>query len=441
MYYMMRDFKSSILIDPIQDCKLLGIVRALTGIRDVALIVHGRPGCHSGMLTLQALTSSQRYINVVFSGLKSEDMAFGGERRLLNAILNTYSILRPKLIVIAIASAVGIMGDDVDGVIVEARSRGIDIPMIVLNACGYLGTEAIGYEEALERLGSLVKQQENKVPNSVNIIGFRADQPHWKGDIREILRLFEIHGIKVNTVISWCSIEDVENLARAELNVVLGGDGLQLAEYLKKNLDIPYVVVPYPFGIKNTIKMLEEVCKIFNIPVRYDILEREEIIVRETLHDFYTYIEGLYGSANVAVIAESSRAFSLARFLRDEVGLLVDLICVRCRNALTEQEASIENCDVLIEPDRLELEEQLNSLDIDILYASSLERGIAAKLGIALVRTSYPVIDEVTLTDTPLAGPRGVLTLLEKTINELMKMQEKSEIAYLARRGLTKLAE
>ncbi len=440
MYYM-EHIRSRHLVDPIQDCKLLGIVRAFTGIRDAAVIVHGRPGCHSGMVTLQALTSSQRHVNVVFSGLRSEDMTFGGERRLLKAILNTCSVLQPKLIVIAVASAAGIMGDDVEGIVVEARSRGVNVPILVFDACGYSGTEAMGYEEALERLGDIVKYQECRIPNTVNIIGFRADEPHWRGDLKELTRLLEIHGIKVNTVISWCSVEDIEKLARAELNVVLGGDGLRLAEYLKRSLDMPYVVVPYPFGIRNTVEMLETVCKALSIPVRYDVLDKEETVVRETLHDFYTYVEGVYGSASTAVLAESSRAFSLARFLQDEAGLLVDLICVRCRNALTEQEATKWNCEILVEPDRLELEEKLSSLDIDILYASSLERGIAAKLGIALVRASYPVIDEITLTDTPLAGPRGTLTLLEKTINELLRMQEKSEIAYLARRGLTKLGE
>jgi len=106
-------------LDPMHDCGLLGAVRAVTGLRDAVIIVHGRPGCHSGMLALQSATSSHRYVNVIFSGLRSEEMVTGGEARLRKAILNTYEIMKPRLIVVASASAVGVMGDDVDGVIRE----------------------------------------------------------------------------------------------------------------------------------------------------------------------------------------------------------------------------------------------------------------------------------------------------------------------------------
>ncbi|MHC1628847.1 MAG: nitrogenase component 1, partial [Candidatus Nezhaarchaeales archaeon] len=89
------------MTDPVHDCKLLGVIRALTGLKDSAIVVHGRPGCHSGMLSLQALTSSQRFVNVVFSGLKSEDMAFGGEARLFRALLNVSGVMKPKLVAVA----------------------------------------------------------------------------------------------------------------------------------------------------------------------------------------------------------------------------------------------------------------------------------------------------------------------------------------------------
>jgi len=419
------------MIDPIHDCKLLGVIRALTGLRDSVVVVHGRPGCHSGMLSLQALTSSQRFVNVVFSGLKSEDMAFGGEARLFRALLNVSEVMKPKLVVVAIASAAGIMGDDVAGVVKKVLNSVKDVLFTIIDACGYSGSEAAGYEEMLEKLGSFMVQTRDKVENSVNIIGFRADEPHWRGDLHELKRLLSSQGISINTIITSCGFDELIKAPKASLNVVLGGDGMGLAEYMKREFDVPYVVTPYPFGILNTVEFLEKICKALGKDVNYEVIEAEERKIQEAISDEHLFLEGVYGSLRVALLGESSRVFSFAKFLSDELAFDVKLIAVRCKNFITNDEISKVSCKVLVEPDRLDFEDEVLRLGVDMLFASSFERNIAMKLRIPLFRLSYPVIDEVYLTDAPLAGFRGSLTILEKLVNLLMKRQEISEFAYL----------
>jgi len=105
-----------------------------------------------------------------------------------------------------------------------------------------------------------------------------------------------------------------------------------------------------------------------------------------------------------ALLGESSRVLSFARFLSDELALDVELVAVRCRNPITGNEASKANYRVLVEPDRLDFEGVLSRLNIDVLFASSFERNIAMRLGVPLFRLSYPVIDEVCLTNARSLG-------------------------------------
>ncbi len=410
------------IIDPSTDCKLLGIVRAFTGIEDSAVIVHGRPGCHSGVFTLQALTVPQKFVNIVYSGLREEDLTFGGEERLRKAILNTYRILKPKLIVIAVASAAGVMGDDVQGVVSSIKDE-VKTEILILNACGYSGTEQQGYEEALEKLADFVEPAEHSEEDAVNIIGFRLDMPHSLGDLKEIIRIFKANGIKVNAVVSFCKFVDVRRLSRASLNVCLGGDGLFLCEVLWRRFKIPYIVVPYPYGIKNTIELIEKTCKKLNKNPNNKFIERECKYISDVLNRYYTYVEGMYGSLSAVVIGEGSRAPFFAKFLREELSVSTELVVARTDNYAKDALLQVD----LVEPDRLKIEEILQDVDVDVIYGSSLERMLAYRKDAGLVRIFYPTIDEVIIYDRPVAGFRGVLTIVEKTLNALMRMQEFQE--------------
>ena len=427
------------LLDPSCDCGLLGAVRALVGIEKCAVIVHGRPGCHSGMLGLMSYCSSHRRVNIVFSGLRSEDMIYGGEKRLLNAILNTYKIMKPDLIAICCCSAVGIMGDDVQGVVQEAKDRyGIDVPIIILEAYGYKTREQQLYELALQKLADLAEPGVKQEPNLVNVIGFRPDQPHWRADLEEIRRILEANGVRVNLVLSWCSVSDIRKIARASLNVVLGGDGVLLAEELRRRFNIPYVIVPYPYGIENTLNLIHTVCKELGINPNEDFIEKERQYVEDVLQDFLIYLDGVYKNLDVALIGEASRVFSLAQFLKKELGLNIELICARCSSLVIDRLSSGWKCKILVEPDRYDLEKELENLEIDLIFGSTYDRLLALKLGVGLVRMFFPSFDEVTISTRPAVGFRGVLTIIEKIINEALRLQEKRELAYLAKLGATR---
>jgi len=71
--------------------------------------------------------------------------------------------------------------------------------------------------------------------------------------------------------------------------------------------------------------------------------------------------------------------------------------------------------------DRKELEDKIMENNIEILFGSSYEKKIAQNKNIPLIRFSYPVVDEISLSNIPLAGFRGVPTIIERIINEITK--------------------
>jgi len=252
------------------------------------------------------------------------------------------------------------------------------------------------------------------------------------------VRILKRNGIEVNCVLTWTSTRKIEEIGRARLNIVLGGEGLRVAEYLEKELGIPYIVVPYPIGMVNMEDLLEQTCRELNIKPDYSYLRKVYDNVKKKLKHVETYLQGIYGVLRIAIIGESWRAFALARFLEEELGETVDYIGVRLPNKLTERELSKWSNIAEVVVDRVKVYNNLRIIRPEILYASSYERDMALRLGIPLVRTFYPTVDEIDTT-RPLVGPRGSLTLIEKTINELARMQEKTELAYLAKMDDTEI--
>ena len=87
-------------------------------------------------------------------------------------------------------------------------------------------------------------------------------------------------------------------------------------------------------------------------------------------------------------------------------------------NKLRDAKDFVEN--VVIE-DRKELEDKIMENEIEMLFGSTYEKKIAQDKDIPLIRFSYPVVDEVSLTNTPLAGFNGIPTIIERMINEITK--------------------
>ena len=412
--------RDGLVYDPTQDCKLVGAARALSGVKDAVTIVHGRPGCHCGILLLRALGSNQNDIRIVSSGFRAQDMVYGAEGRLAGTIRLCYDNFKPSLIATLNCSAPVIMGDDVEGV-VHAMKKEIPAEIITLSTGGYEGPAWIGYEEALAELTRYMVLGETE-SGKVNLIGFKQDDVKAYADLLEIERMLSSQGIMVNSVLTNSSFEEIKNAPKASLNIVLGGDGLESAEAMQEKFDMPYTVVPYPFGLNNSIEFLESVAKGLNREVNQEFIAAEKDRIKERIERIFLFLQGIY-DMSVAVVGDGGRAYDLAKFLSDELCLNVKVLAITSRNHISLDKTKTNDDyfeTLLIEPDRFEMNKVIKSKGVEMIFGSSMEKKLAWELGVPLFRIFYPVIDEVSISDTPHAGFTGTTHLTERIINSVI---------------------
>jgi len=201
------------------------------------------------------------------------EIVFGGENALKEALINANKLYKnPLLFIVLVGDVPSIIGDDVEGVV---ESANIDKDVIVIEGAGYKGSMKDGYENALLKLAELLEEKE-KIPKSVNLIGFCPDDFKVEADIKEIKRLLNDLGIRVNAVISNCTYEEFKNSPSAELNVVIG-QGVEFAKYMEKEFGIPYIEVNYPYGIEGTKSFLKRICDKLNVDFDEDKYEKDQV--------------------------------------------------------------------------------------------------------------------------------------------------------------------
>lgn len=419
-----RTGASEIPYDPPQDCKLVGVMRAICGIKDAVGVIHARPGCHCGILLLRALGSHQNDIRIVSSGVRAQDMVYGAEGRLSAAIGLSYFNFKPALIAVMNCSAPAIMGDDVEGV-AQALKDKIPAEILTFSTGGYEGPAWLGYEEALAELTKFMDgaaKTDRGAEKTVNILGFKRDDPRALADIQEIERMLHTQGVSVNAVLTNASFNEIKNAPRASLNVVLGGDGLKCAEAMEERFDMPFVVVPYPYGLRKSRVFLERIAEGLDIELNENAIQVEEEYVKERIERVFLFLQGIY-DASIAVIGDAGRAFDLAQFLSEEVCMNVEVLALTSQNhhmnEMLSEAKEYAEC-VLIEPDRFEMSERIKASEVELLFGTSFEKKIAWELRAPLIRMFYPVIDEVTISDTPFAGFRGTVNIIESIINAVI---------------------
>ena len=401
-------------MEPMQGCRMIGAVRAFIGIKDSHIVLHSPPGCHSGMMMLDVIQDNSDW-RIAVSGMHQRDLIYGAEHKCLLAIKKVYETFKPSFIVAMDCCSSGILGEDLESVVEQAKKE-IDAEIIYFSGAGYHSLAYYGYEEALEELVKFMEQKET-IPNSINLIGIKIDDFKAREDIEEIRRICSNAGVNINSILTCDTFDAIKNAPNAELNVVFG-DGIKLAEVMKKKFNIPYIVVDYPYGLNGTLEFLNSLNE--HVNVDFEFVEEEKKRIIKTVEKVQFYLKGFYGMSS-AVVGDY-KAFGFAKFLSDEIGFDIDTLGVskfyNIDSKINEIKDIVEN---IVIDDRKELEDKIMENNIEILFGSSYEKKIAQNKNIPLIRFSYPVVDEISLSNIPLAGFRGVPTIIERIINEITK--------------------
>ncbi|MDF1546673.1 MAG: nitrogenase molybdenum-iron protein alpha chain [Bacteroidales bacterium] len=263
-------------------CK--GVVLGPT--RDVLNLTHGPIGCgYYSWLTRRNQTrpetdESANFITYSFStDMQDENIVFGGEKKLKQAIIEAYEIFKPHSIAVFSTCPVGLIGDDVHQVCAEAEKE-LGINIFGFSCEGYRGvSQSAGHHIANNKIFTdVVGINDEPKPGkyTVNLLG----EYNIGGDAFEIEELFEEMGITLTSTFSGnSSIYDMERAHTADLNMVMCHRSINyIAEMMEKKYGTPWIKVNF-IGAESTAKSLMKIADYFDdeeiIAKTKAIIERE----------------------------------------------------------------------------------------------------------------------------------------------------------------------
>jgi len=387
---------------PMQGCALFGATRAVTGIKDAFILQHSVVGCQWGTVNFQTRINPLQ-VHQASTVVYEENVILGGDQLLVKALKESEELYPNFPLTIVISGCVpNMIGDDVEGVLKETD---YSKRVLHLNAPGYAANEAEARNMALAKLFELVKPPKERLSRSINIIGLAYDDPYSLNDLAYLKKLLAPE-VKINCALHNCTVQQLEGLAEAELNIVFGyGQGL--AQKLEKSYGQSYVELPYPYGVQGLIDFLVRIGKELKVDFSSKIKAIEEEAT-ELVEKSAAYLANIY-QLPVAIVGDRAHLPGLESFVVNELGM--ELVLALDTN----------------EGDQQELERQLEEKQPVLLWGSSFEAKLARDRQLPLVRYGYPVFDEICLGKQTLLGAEGTAYLLEKIINTALQQSYKED--------------
>jgi len=296
--------KGIVINDPNLEQEILANVRTIPGIitqrgctyagckgvvlgptRDIINLVHGPIGCSFyAWLTRRNQTrvpeGGDNFITYCFStDMQDENIVFGGEAKLKDAVREAFEIFKPKAIGIFSTCPVGLIGDDVHSVARDMKAE-LGINIFGFSCEGYRGvSQSAGHHIANNGVFKHVvglNDRERVGKFQVNLLG----EYNIGGDAFEIEALFEEAGITLLSTFSGNStIKSMEYSHTADLNMVMCHRSINyIAEMMEEKYGIPWVKVSF-VGAESTCKSLRKIADYFgDAGLKAKV---EEIIARE----------------------------------------------------------------------------------------------------------------------------------------------------------------
>ena len=259
-------------------CK--GVVLGPT--RDIVNITHGPIGCgFYSWLTRRNQTDASttpdghNFMPYCFStDMQDQEIIFGGEKKLAQAIQEAYDNFHPKAIAVFATCPVGLIGDDVHSVCKKMKEK-LGINVFGFSCEGYKGvSQSAGHHIANNQIFKHVIGLDDTVREGkykINLLG----EYNIGGDAFEIDRIFERCGLTtISTFSGNSSIDAFANAHTADLNLIMCHRSINyVAEMMEKKYGLPWIKINF-IGAKATAKSLRKIAEYFGDQKLIDQVEK-----------------------------------------------------------------------------------------------------------------------------------------------------------------------
>lgn len=444
----MRKTLVNLNVNPCKMCMPMGAVTAFYGIKKCMSILHGSQGC-STYIRRHMATHYNEPVDIASSSLTEEGTVYGGEKNLIKGLKNLITIYEPEVIAVETTCLAETIGEDIVRIIdkfYKEYPEYKDITIIPVPSAGYAGTHFEGFYKALYQFVKSVEMDKRK-HNKVNIVTSLLS-PADTRYLKELLEDFDLDYLLLPDLSEnldgtytpqyeklpskGTDIADIKKMAGAPLTIELSSftdPSYSVAEYLYKTYGVPYIKCNLPVSLRDNDTLLRLLAKISGKEIKEKRkIERGRFL--DAMVDAHKY----NGEARAAIYGDPDFVYSTVRLCRENgIMPLIAATGTKCPNfkQLLKEEIKelaklyfIEDYRILDEVDFQTIEDLCNKLGVNILIGNSDGRRIAEKLGLDLVRRSFPIHDRLGGQRLRTLGYEGALSFLDDISNAVLGRKE-----------------
>ncbi|GKX27532.1 hypothetical protein SH1V18_00120 [Vallitalea longa] len=250
-------------------CPLFGAVMTASYIEDLTLLIIGTEECtyYGKDFAMIRQNGKDRVYSAV---LEQHDITFGCEEDLKNIIKEIDRKEKPKALMVITTCVVELIGEDVESILRSLRKE-VDTKLLIVKTEHFKCNSHIdGVKKALEQLASLMIPMEKK-ERTVNILGFK----YLGIEKTELYKELRRNNVDISmTIPTKVNIESIQKAVASSLNIVVEPTAMGLAEEMKNQLDIPYIVFPMALDVDKIKDAYEQIGDILDIDFDYIVKEK-----------------------------------------------------------------------------------------------------------------------------------------------------------------------
>jgi nitrogenase molybdenum-iron protein alpha chain len=262
--------------------EILYAIQALSGIEDIAIIVHGSVGCAASGVYYNQLRNIQWYS----TNLNERDTILGGDEKLRRAVLRAQEETNAKAIFIVGTPVVAINNDDVNSVILELEDE-LGVKLISVSTDGFKTKAPVsGYDMVLHSLLRYVvdrgAKDNGEKEDFINVVSISENREN----VAAILQILRDLGISYQLLPQFAGIEQIERAGKARATITLNSDqGGYFAQELEEVFGVPYIKTSVPIGLRGTRHWITKLAKELGIEEKAKkYVEQQEEAVEKLVH-------------------------------------------------------------------------------------------------------------------------------------------------------------
>ena len=224
-------------------------------------VIHDASGCtgnYTGYDEPRWYGSSSK---IFCSGLREIDAVLGRDDKLIDNVIKAGDLINPTMYTVIGSPVPMVIGSDMKGIAYEIEEK-TGIPSFGFDTNG-LGLYNKGVSMAMcELIRRFAEKKDEKIPRGINILGTTPLDLSANENADDLNEKLESFGFKiVGRMMMGAKILQIQDLAKAEVNLVVTESGMEAAKLLKRKFGIPYVV-GMPIGNEiDVVEALEKTLK------------------------------------------------------------------------------------------------------------------------------------------------------------------------------------